>query len=381
MRVTSNDGDRIRVAVLFGGKSGEHEVSLASARSVMDALDRTKYEIHPVGIDRAGRWITAGDPMKLLREGEPAPEAFADEGEQCCDESALTTTSRRDLLPGSAHVRFPAVDVVFPVLHGTYGEDGTIQGLLELADLAYVGADVLGSAVGMDKAIQKAVLAAQGLPVVDYAVVLRKRWQDDPDGVAAQVEAQFAYPVFIKPANAGSSVGVSKARDREELAQGLDLAARFDRKLLVEAAVDAREIEVSVLGNDDPIASVPGEVIPSNEFYDYRAKYIDGDSGLDIPARLSAEQTDEIRELAIRAFQAIDCAGMARVDFFVEKSTGQIFVNELNTIPGFTDISMYPKLWEASGLPYPELLDRLINLALERRQDKRASQTRYEFDH
>ena len=379
--MTSIGNGKIRVAVLFGGKSGEHEVSLASARSVIEALDKTKYEIHQVGIDPGGRWITAGDPMQLLRGGESAPEASADEREVGCDGSALTTVPRRDLLPGTDHVRFPVVDVVFPVLHGTYGEDGTIQGLLELADLAYVGADVLGSAVGMDKAIQKAVLAAQGLPVVESTLVLRKRWQEDPARITAQVEARFDYPVFVKPANAGSSVGVSKAHDRAELAQGLDLAARFDRKLLVEAAIDAREIEVSVLGNDDPIASVPGEVVPCNEFYDYRAKYIDGNSGLEIPARLSPEQTKEIRDLAVRAFQAIDCAGMARVDFFVEKNTGQMYVNELNTIPGFTDISMYPKLWEASGLPYPELLDRLINLAMERRQDKRASQTRYEFDH
>ncbi len=379
--VTSIGNGRIRVAVLFGGRSGEHEVSLASARSVMEALDKTRYEIHPVGIDPMGRWITAGDPMKLLREGEPAPEAPAKESGNDGDGAALTAATRRELLPGADHVRFPVVDVVFPVLHGTYGEDGTIQGLLELADLAYVGADVLGSAVGMDKVIQKAVLSAHGLPIVAWQTVLRRRWRDDPDAILAQIEAQFAYPVFVKPANAGSSVGVSKARDRAELAQGLDLAARFDRKLLVEAAVDAREIEVSVLGNDEPVASVPGEVIPCNEFYDYRAKYIDGDSGLEIPAQLSHEQTAEIRDLAVRAFQAIDCAGMARVDFFVDKSTGQVWLNELNTIPGFTDISMYPKLWEASGLPYPELLDRLIELALERREDKRASKTRYEFDH
>jgi D-alanine-D-alanine ligase len=373
--VTGERGNKIRVAVLFGGKSGEHEVSLASARSVMGALDATKYEIHPVGIDRTGRWITTGDPMALLSEGEAQPP------EPQAQESALTPAQGRELVPGASHARFPVVDVVFPVLHGTYGEDGTIQGLLELADLAYVGADVLGSAVGLDKAIQKAVLAANGLPVVDYLVVLRSHWQAAPHDIIAQVEAQFSYPVFLKPANAGSSVGVSKAHDRDELVRGLDLAARFDRKLLVEEAVDAREIECSVLGNDDPIASVPGEVIPCNEFYDYRAKYIDGDSELEIPARLTREQTREIQDLAVRAFRAIDCAGMARVDFFLERGSGRVLVNELNTIPGFTDISMYPKLWEASGIPYPELLDRLIALALERREDKRAIQTRYEFDH
>ena len=366
---------KIRVAVLFGGKSGEHEVSLASARSVMGALDRAKYEIIPIGIDPNGRWITSGDPMALLSAGTPPDAELVGPG------TALDATSGRALLPGASQVRFPLVDVVFPVLHGTYGEDGTIQGLLELADLAYVGADVVGSAVGLDKAIQKAVLAANGLPVVDHMVVLRSQWQASPDAVLARVEERFAYPVFLKPANLGSSVGVSKASNRAEVARGLTLAARFGRKLLVEAAVNAREIECSVLGNDDPIASIPGEVIPCNEFYDYRAKYIDGTSRLEIPARLTPEQTREIQDLAVRAFQAIDCAGMARVDFLLERGAGRVYVNELNTIPGFTDISMYPKLWEASGLPYPELLDRLIALALERYQDKHASQTRYEFDH
>ncbi len=371
--------NKIRVAVLFGGKSGEHEVSLASARSVMDALDKDKYEILPVGIDHTGRWITAGDPMALLSAGGPEPDRGEAEGEN--SETALATTQGRELVPGASHARFPVVDVVFPVLHGTYGEDGTIQGLMELADLAYVGADVLGSAVGMDKVIQKAVLSANGLPVVAYLAVLRSRWHDAPEQVLDEIEARFAYPVFVKPANAGSSVGVSKAHDREELVRGLDLAARFDRKLLVEAAVDAREIECSVLGNDDPIASVPGEVIPCHEFYDYSAKYIEEDSELQIPAPLTPEQTRRVRELAVQAFRAIDCAGMARVDFFLERGTGQIYVNELNTIPGFTAISMYPKLWAASGISYPELLDRLIQLALERRQDKRDTQTRYEFDH
>lgn len=368
---------KIRVAILFGGKSGEHEVSLASARSVMHALDPSKYEILPIGIDREGRWILSGDPMALLRQGEPMERSALSSDA----ESALVAYEGRELVPGATSTRFPEVDVVFPVLHGTYGEDGTIQGLLELADLPYVGAGVLGSAVGMDKAIQKAVLQAHGLPVVDYLVILRKEWRESPQKVITQVEARFDYPIFLKPANAGSSVGVSKAHNREELIRGLDLAARFDRKLLAERAIDAREIECSVLGNDDPIASIPGEIIPCNEFYDYRAKYIDENSQLLIPAPLSEEQTNQVRDLAIRAFRAIDCAGMARVDFFVERGTGHIFINELNTIPGFTKISMYPKLWEASGIPYPELLDRLIALALERYEEKRASQTRYEFDH
>lgn len=377
----SSKQPKIRVAVLFGGKSGEHEVSLASARSVMAALDKTKYDIVPVGIDRTGRWITSGDPMALLSAGGPESAALPAGAQEQPGETALTPTQGRELVPGASHGRFPVVDVVFPVLHGTYGEDGTIQGLLELADLAYVGADVLGSAVGLDKEIQKAVLQAKGLPIVPYLSALRSRWQREPEAVMAEIEARFAYPVFIKPANAGSSVGVSKAHNRQELARGLELAARFDRKLLVETAVDAREIECSVLGNDDPIASVPGEVIPCHEFYDYSAKYIEEDSDLQIPAHLTPEQTRQVQDLAVRAFRAIDCAGMARVDFFLERGTGRLYVNELNTIPGFTQISMYPKLWEATGIPYPELLDRLIQLAIERREDKRAIQTRYEFDH
>jgi len=368
---------KIRVAVLFGGRSGEHEVSLASARSVMDALDKSRYEIYPVGIDRSGRWIAQGDPMALLAAGE---DGLALPGE-LANHDLPAVQGGRELVPGTANAHFPVVDVVIPVLHGTYGEDGTVQGLLELADLAYVGAGVLGSAVGMDKIVQKAVLKAHGLPIVDYVPVLRSSWLSEPDRVLAEIEARLAYPVFTKPANAGSSVGVAKAHNREELRQGLDLAARFDRKVLVEAGIDAREIECSVLGNDDPIASLPGEVIPSNEFYDYSAKYLDNASGLEIPARLSEEQTCEVQSLAIRAFTAIDCAGMARVDFFLDRLSSALYVNELNTIPGFTEISMYPKLWAASGLPYPQLLDRLIELAIERREDKDRSQTRYEFDH
>jgi D-alanine-D-alanine ligase len=368
---------KIRVAVLFGGRSGEHEVSLASARSVMAALDKDKYEIHAVGIDRDGRWISQGDPMALLTGASPAEPASESTG----SDALPVASAGRELVPGTASAHFPVVDVVIPILHGTYGEDGTVQGLLELADLAYVGADVLGSAVGMDKIIQKAVLSAHGLPIVEYVAILRAHWHSEPDAVLAEIEQHLTYPVFTKPANAGSSVGVAKAHDRDELRRGLDLASRFDRKLLIEAGIDAREIECSVLGNDEPIASVPGEVLPSNEFYDYSAKYIDNTSGLVIPAELTEEQTRQVQSLAVRAFLAIDCAGMARVDFFLDRISGRFYVNELNTIPGFTEISMYPKLWEASGLPYPRLLDRLIELALERREDKRLSQTRYEFDH
>jgi D-alanine-D-alanine ligase len=277
--------------------------------------------------------------------------------------------------------RLEEIDVVFPVLHGPYGEDGTVQGLLELSGLPYVGAGVTASAVGMDKAVFKDVMRARGLPIVDYLVFKRKAWDADPEAVVAEIEDQFRYPVFTKPANLGSSVGVAKCHDRTELVAGLQEAARYDRKLIVEAAVPkAREIEISVLGNDDPIASVPGEIIPGREFYSYEAKYIDtGDeaSELLIPAPLSAEMTEDVQELAVRVYKAIDCAGMARVDFLLSGETDTLYVNELNTIPGFTDISMYPKLWEASGIPYPELIDRLIELALERHTDKARTEVSY----
>jgi D-alanine-D-alanine ligase len=375
---------KVRVAVVFGGHSGEHEVSLLSARSVMSALDKDKYEIYPVGITKSGRWLTTGDPMaQLVAGGDVAslPElAEANTPLSQPTAASLAVIEQRDLLPGTSPVRFPAVDVVFPVLHGPYGEDGTIQGLLELADLPYVGAGVLGSALGMDKVAMKAVFTAHRLPVADHVALTRKEWCNRPQQLLAEVEAHFAYPVFVKPANLGSSVGISKAHNRAELQRGLQLAARFDRRLLVEEAINAREIECSVLGNDDPIASVVGEVVPSNEFYDYRAKYVDNASELHIPADLPEATTRLVQELAVRAFKALDGAGMARADFFVERETGKVYINELNTIPGFTEISMYPKLWAASGLPYPELLDRLLALALERYQDRRSSETSYAFD-
>jgi D-alanine-D-alanine ligase len=371
-----------RIAVLFGGKSGEHEVSLASARSVMAALDKDAYEIVPIGITPSGRWITSGDPMALLSAGEGDTRHRLANGQRGADQcAALEPTAGRDLVPGTSRGRFPQVDVVFPVLHGTFGEDGAVQGVFELADLPYVGAGVLGSALGMDKVAQKQVLQTAGLPVVDYLAVLRSRWRREPEAVLAEIEARFGYPLFVKPANLGSSVGVSKAHDRQELVAGLGLAARFDRRLLVEMGVNAREIECSVLGNDDPIASAPGEVVPSREFYDYGSKYIDNTSELLIPAPLDEAMSARVQALAVAAFRAIDCAGMARVDFFLCRDSGELYVNELNTIPGFTQISMYPKLWEASGIPYPELLDRLIALAIERYEDKHRSETTYGFDH
>jgi D-alanine-D-alanine ligase len=275
-------------------------------------------------------------------------------------------------------VQVSQLDVVFPILHGPYGEDGTVQGLLELAGLAYVGAGVTASAVGMDKALFKDIMCAHGLPVVPYLVIKRKSWEQEPEETMAWIEAELGYDCFVKPANLGSSVGISKAHNRSELRAALDEAARYDRKLVVEVAVDAREIEISVLGNDEPIASVPGEIVPCNEFYDYSAKYLDGESELLIPAPLPAETTDLVRRLAVEAYLAIDCAGMARADFLLDRQTGQMYVNEVNTLPGFTPISMYPKLWEASGISYTELIDRLIQLALERHADKRRSVTEYQ---
>jgi D-alanine-D-alanine ligase len=370
---------KIRVGVIFGGRSGEHEVSLASARSVMDAMDKEKYETVPIGITKDGRWIASGDPMKALKAGDAGASQPA---------ALLGDPSRRGLMRlqdterAIEATRLAELDVVFPVLHGTYGEDGTVQGLLELAGLPYVGAGVTGSVLGLDKAAFKDVMRAHGLPVVKDVVLKRKEWDADPDEVMDRIEAQFDYPVFTKPANLGSSVGISKCHDRAGLAAGLAEAARYDRKLIVEEAVPAaREIEVSVLGNDDPIASVPGEIIPSREFYNYEAKYVDeGDqaSELLIPAPISPEMAERARDLAVQVYRAIDCAGMARADFLLSGKTGELYINEVNTIPGFTSISMYPKLWEASGIPYPELIDRLIELALERYHDKERSETRYQ---
>jgi len=374
---------KIRVGVIFGGRSGEHEVSLASARSVMDAMDRGKYEIVPIGITKDGRWIASGDPVRALEAGDVEASHPA---------ALLGDPSRRGLMRledterAIRATRLTELDVVFPILHGTYGEDGTVQGLLELAGTPYVGADVTGSVLGLDKAVFKDVMRAHGLPIVDSLVLKRKEWDADPDEVMERVEAALDYPVFTKPANLGSSVGISKCHDRAGLAAGLAEAARYDRKLIVEAAVPAaREIEVSVLGNDDPIASLPGEVIPSREFYSYESKYLDdGDqaSELLIPAPLSPEMTEKVRDLAVRVYKAIDCAGMARADFLLAGESGpgpgELYVNEVNTIPGFTSISMYPKLWEASGISYPELIDRLIELALERYRDKERSETSYQ---
>jgi len=376
---------KIRVGVVFGGRSGEHEVSLASAQSVMGAMDQETYEIVPIGITKEGRWIASGDPMLALSEGDASASSPA---------ALLSDPARKGLMRLEETERalratpLAELDVVFPVLHGPYGEDGTVQGLLELANIPYVGAQVTASAVAMDKVIFKDVIKAHGLPTVEHEVVKRKAWRTDPKGVLDRVEASFAYPVFTKPANLGSSVGISKCHTRGELEAGLEDAARYDRKMLVEPAVPAaREIEVSVLGNDDPVASVPGEIVPSRDFYSYEAKYLDeGEDASDllIPAPLSTEMTERVRDLAVRTYRAIDCAGMARVDFLVsgeEDDSGDsppLYVNEVNTIPGFTKISMYPKLWAATGVPYSELIDRLVELALERHRDKASTEVSYQ---
>lgn len=373
---------KLRVGIIFGGRSGEHEVSLRSARSVMDAIDKEKYEAVPIGITKEGHWLVGGDPMKVLAaKVDPrllkAPDTDV-------ETRAVTVLAEEEaaLVPRAGSLS--ELDVIFPVLHGPFGEDGTVQGLLELAGIPYVGAGVTGSAVGMDKTIFKDVMKAHGLPGVPYLCFKRKQWEARPKAVLDAVETELGYPVFTKPANLGSSVGIRKCHDRTALQAGLDEAARFDRKLLVEVAVPhAREIEVSVLGNDDPIASLPGEIVPKREFYDYAAKYIDeGDeaSELLIPAPLSDELTQQVRELAVQTYVAIDCAGLARVDLLMNGESGELFVNEVNTLPGFTSISMYPKLWEATGIPYSELISRLIDLAVERHADRNRSQTSYELD-
>ena len=382
---------KLRVGILFGGRSGEHEVSLLSAASILKAIDRKKFEVVPIGITKQGRWLgaadahgllagdqsvsgrnlRAGDPeatpgAKLLQEGMPtlmAPEPATD--------PYGTSGFKRRLADKSA-----AIDVVFPVLHGTFGEDGTIQGLFELAGIAYVGSGVLGSSAGMDKDVMKRLFAQAGLPIVKHVTVLRSQWEASPRKTNAQIEAALKYPVFVKPANLGSSVGISKAHDRKELGPALDEAGKYDRKLVVEQGVGgktarARELEVAVLGNDDPKASVVGEIIPGKEFYDYEAKYLSEGSVPVIPAKLAAAEAKKIREMAVAAFRACDLAGLARVDFLMEPDgKRRIYINEVNTLPGFTQISMYPKLWQASGINYSDLITRLIELALDRQREK-----------
>jgi D-alanine-D-alanine ligase len=365
------------VGVIFGGRSGEHEVSLMSARSVLKAINKDKYDVTLIGITKDGKWIGGSDPVGALESGQAATSpATALLGEP--QSGGLMQVSEQ---PGRSGVTLSSVaqlDVIFPLLHGTFGEDGTVQGLLELASIPYVGAGVVGSAVGMDKGVFKSVMRANSIPVPDWLIVSRAEIERDAAAVADRAEAKFGYPIFTKPANLGSSVGVVKVHNRSEFEAALKESARWDRRVLVEQGINAREIEISILGNDDPIASVPGEVLPSREFYDYKAKYIDDNSGLVIPAQLDEATTERTKALAIAAFKAIDAAGMARVDFLLDKDSGELYINEINTIPGFTQISMYPKLWEASGLSYSNLIDRLIELALERQTDKDKTERSFE---
>jgi len=364
---------KIRVGVIFGGRSAEHEVSIVSAASVIQALDRTKYEILPIGITPEGRWLSSEKAIALLRERahiEDLPEHI------------LVPDPRKqglvELKDSSAQTSPQQIDVAFPVLHGTFGEDGTIQGLFELADIPYVGSGVIGSAIGMDKVIQKQLLRHAKIPVAPDAWFLNAEFRKSPRKIVADVERALGYPCFVKPANSGSSVGISKAHNRRELTAAIELAGEYDLKILVEKGIEhAREIECSVLGNDHPSASVPGEIIPSNEFYDYDAKYVDGKSSAVIPAKLPRAVVRKIQQYAVESFRVLDCAGMARVDFLVMRKSNRIFLNELNTIPGFTSISMYPKLWQASGLSYSGLLDELIRLALERHSAKAQLKTQY----
>jgi D-alanine-D-alanine ligase len=399
---------KLRVGILFGGRSGEHEVSLLSAASVLHAIDKNKYDVVPIGITKDGRWLTAEHAENLLqgkivlesrqlRAGDPnttPAAAVLARGESVIvppepvhRQSGLVPFQSDAALTRRASDRAINVDVIFPVLHGTFGEDGTIQGLLELADIAYVGAGVLGSAAGMDKDVMKSLFIAAGIPIVKHVTILRGAWETEPKKIQKLVESKLNYPVFVKPANLGSSVGISKARNRTELGPAIEEAAKFDRKIVIEQGVGgkkkkAREIECSVLGNDEPSASVPGEIVPGKEFYDYTAKYLDEGSQLIIPAKLSKADTKRVQELAIAAFKAVDCSGLARVDFLMEpdsqtksgKKSGKIYLNEINTMPGFTAISMYPKLWAASGLAYADLIDRLIQLGIERHEDKKKNQ-------
>lgn len=362
---------KLKIGVLFGGRSAEHEVSLVSAASVINALDKSKYDVVPIGITKEGRWLSAVNAIQLLKDHSPI--------EQLPEHVLLPDPRKQSLvnISGAFPQNAQKIDVIFPVIHGTFGEDGTIQGLFELADIPYVGAGVLGSAVGMDKVIAKQVLEQANIPVAKGISFLYSEFQKKSKHFIAEIEKKLSYPCFVKPPNQGSSVGISKAHNKKELIVAIHLAGEYDRKILVEKAVKKpREIELSVMGNDVPLVSVPGEIIPSNEFYDYDAKYVDGKSASEIPAKLPKAVIKQLQECAVKAYSVLDCAGMARVDFLVQRN-GKFFLNEINTIPGFTSISMYPKLWEASGISYSNLLDRLIQFAIERYNTKKKLKTFY----
>ena len=367
---------KIRVGIIFGGRSGEHEVSFCSASSIIKAIDKDKYTVVPIGITKEGRWISPQDSELALRSGKI-------DGKNTV--ILLNDSSGKALVHIDNHQRLDKssalekLDVIFPVLHGPYGEDGTVQGLLELATIPYVGAGVAASAISMDKDLMKIIFQQKNLPILKWMTIKRKEWKKDKEKILSLIQNGFEYPLFVKPTNLGSSVGITKVHKKEELGEAIDLASSYDRKILIEEGLEeVREIECSVLGNDEPRASVVGEVKPAGEFYDYDSKYIDKETQLIIPADLPDGVSKEVQKIALRAFKAVDAAGMARVDFFVSKKENKIYLSEINTIPGFTSTSMYPRLWKASGIPYPELIDRLIQLALERHQDKKQNKISYD---
>jgi D-alanine-D-alanine ligase len=378
---------KLRVGIIYGGRSGEHEVSVASAASIIRHLDPERYESVPIFIERNGRWHipnegpTSTSAAEVLQKAEPQRVQNSSQDREThfvaypSKETILSIerlpVTNDQKLAANAIVTGEDLDVIFPVLHGPYGEDGTVQGLLELANIPYIGAGVAGSAVGMDKVITKKLFQASNLPIVKYVFISRNEWEQTPEAVKTKICKELQFPVFVKPANLGSSVGISKVQAIDKLAAAVSIASDFDRKIVIEEAVsEAREIECAVLGNEDPVASIPGEIIPSREFYDYEAKYLDTGSRLLIPAPLTKTQTETVQQLSVQAFRALECAGMARVDFLLDEHRKKIFLNEVNTIPGFTTVSMYPRLWEASGVSYSTLLDRLINFSLERYQEK-----------
>jgi len=367
---------KIRIGIIFGGRSGEHEVSFCSASSIIKAINKDKYTVVPIGITKEGRWISPQDSELALQSGKI-------EGKSTVillndpSGNALIRTDNNQRLDKSFTLE--RVDVIFPVLHGPYGEDGTVQGLLELANIPYVGAGVAASAISMDKDLMKTIFQQKGLPILKWITIKRKEWQKDKEKILSLIQNVFEYPLFVKPTNLGSSVGITKVHEKEELEGAIDLASSYDRKILIEEGLEeVREIECGVLGNDEPRASVVGEVRPAGEFYDYDSKYIDKETQLIVPADLPDGVSQEVQEIALRAFKAVDGAGMARVDFFVSKKENKIYLSEINTIPGFTSVSMYPRLWEASGISYPDLINRLIQLALERHQDKNQNKISYD---
>ncbi len=368
--------EKIRVGLIFGGRSGEHEVSFCSASSIIKAIDKDKYTVVPIGITKEGRWISPQDSELALQSGKIEGKSTV---------ILLNNPSGRALVRIDNNQRLDKslalerLDLIFPVLHGPYGEDGTVQGLLELADIPYVGAGVAASAISMDKDLMKIIFQQRGLPILKWMTIKRKEWQKDKEKILSLVQDDFEYPLFVKPTNLGSSVGITKVHKKEEMEKAIDLASSYDRKILIEEGLEeVREIECGVLGNDEPRASVVGEVRPAGEYYDYDSKYIDEETQLIVPADLPDGVSRKVQEIALRAFKAVDAAGMARVDFFVSKKENKIYLSEINTIPGFTSVSMYPRLWEASGISYPDLIDQLIQLALERHQDKKQNKISYD---